>query len=133
AAVPKRKAGSDQTIAQMLAARHADAPVVQERAAAPRGREEIVADGIVNHTLRHDAFVRQRDRYAVLRKPMEEVRRPVERIDDPEIFGIDVLVASGSFFGENRMTRVRCMQRIDDRALGLDTLHATRSEEHTSE
>ena len=50
---------------------------------------------------------------------MEEVRRPVERIDDPEIFGIDVLVASGSFFGENRMTRVRCMQRIDDRALGL--------------
>ena len=69
--------------------------------------------------MRDDALVRQRDRYAVLRKPVEEVGRSIQRIDDPEVLGVDVLVAACSFLGEDRMGWISRMQSLDDRAFGL--------------
>ena len=72
------------------AARDADAAVVEERAAAARGGEQVVAHRVVDHALRDHALVRQRDRHAILRKAVQEVGRAVERIDDPHVLGVGV-------------------------------------------
>src|SRR5579862_4963119 len=79
ATVAKRETGADQRIAQMRAARNADAPIVQERAAAARRGKEIIANRIVDHRLRDHVAMRKGDRHAILRKAVQEVRRAVER------------------------------------------------------
>src|SRR5437762_13281259 len=103
----------------MLATGDANPPIVEIGAAPARRRERIVADRIVDNALGDDAFVRQCDRYAVLRKPVEEVGRSVQWIDNPEVLGIDILVAARSFLGEDRMGGISGMQSLDDRAFGL--------------
>src|SRR4029079_889995 len=79
------KAGAEQRILELVGAAHADAPVVEESARAPRGREELVAVRIVDHGLARLAFVEQADRDAVLWKAMQEIRGAVQGIDDPHV------------------------------------------------
>ena len=88
------------------AARHADPPVVEKGAAAPRSGEEIVADRVEDHALRDHALVRERDRHAVLREAVQEVGRAVEWIDDPQVLGVGVAAAAGAFLGEDRVLRI---------------------------
>ena len=50
---------------------------------------------------------------------MQEVGRAVERVDDPDVLGVEVLVAARAFLGEDRVVGVGGVDRLDDRALGL--------------
>lgn len=109
----ERKARADQRVREAVAPADADAPVVQVGAAAARRGEEVVVVRIVDHRLRDDALVRKRDRHAVVRKAVNEVRRAVERIDDPLEFGCVARFAG--FFGEDRMIGISGLQRFDDR------------------
>ena len=97
AAVAKRESGADEAVTQMRPLRDADAPIVEECAATSGGREEVVADGVVDDSMRDLALVRERDRYAVLRKAVQEVGRAVERIDDPDVFRVGVVAFGGAF------------------------------------
>ena len=103
----------------MLTARHANAPIVEECAAAARRREQVVANRVEDHALRDHAFVRERDGNAVLRKAVEEICGAVERVDDPHMLGRQILVATRAFLGEDRVIRIGRMQGFDDDPLGL--------------
>ncbi len=115
AAIAKREAGADQAFAQMLALADADAAVVQIRAAPARRGEQVVAHRIEDHGLRDHAAVRERDRHAVLREPVEEVRRSVQRVDDPHVLGRRIPAMGRAFLCENRVVRIGCEHGLDDR------------------
>ena len=79
----EREAGADQAGLDLGALADAHALVVEERPAPARGGVEVVARRIVDHGLRHDVTVLERDRHRVLRIAVEKIGGPVEWIDDP--------------------------------------------------
>jgi hypothetical protein len=48
---------------------------------------------------------------------VQEVGRAIERIDDPHVVRVRVLVAARAFLGKDRVVRVRGVQRLHDRGL----------------
>ena len=76
-------AGGEDHLDHLAPARDAQPAVVEVGAGALLGHEHLVLDRIVDHA-RHDlALVLERDRDRPVRQPVQEVRRAVERIDDP--------------------------------------------------
>src|SRR6266850_64071 len=69
----ERKSGADQRFLQARAFRDADAAVVEERAAAFRGGEQLVLHRVIHHAVRERAAMLERDRHAVLRKAVDEI------------------------------------------------------------
>ena len=71
--------------------------IVQEGASAASRGEQIVAHRVVHHALCHLSLVLQRNRNAVLREAVQEVGGAIERVDDPQIFGVGVGAFGGAF------------------------------------
>jgi hypothetical protein len=49
---------------------------------------------------------------------VQEVRRAVEWIDDPQVLGIGIAAAARALLGEDGVLRIDGMDRLDDRCLG---------------
>ena len=81
------KTGADEARLQVHAFAHAYARVVEVGAASAAGGVEVVARRIIDDGLRHDAAMLERDGDCILREAVQKVRRAVERIDDPAVFG----------------------------------------------
>ena len=79
----EREPGADQALLKLNAFADANAMVVEVSTVAARRGEQVIAHRIVNHRLHHYAFVRERYRYRVLRKAVQEIGGAIERIDDP--------------------------------------------------
>ena len=80
------KAGSDQRSFERALGADAYFPALELRAVAARGGEELLTHGIVDHRVLQAPAVLDRDRYGEGRKAVQEIRRAVERVDDPEVF-----------------------------------------------
>lgn len=95
---------------------------------APRPREaveKLIAGRVVDDGLRDQVSVAQRDRDRILREPVDEVRRPVERVDDPRVLRV---AARAGLFRQHGVVGVGLEQHLDDRALGrMIHLGATKS------
>ena len=85
----------------------ADALFIQVGAGALGGGEQVVAGRVVDDGLRDLAALLQRDRYAILRKAVDEIGGAVERIDDPDVFIFVVQVGGcAGFFGQDGMVGI---------------------------
>ena len=82
------EAGGDQAFLQAGALGHAQAAVVHVGAAPFGGGEQVVAAGVVNDGLLDLAFDGQRNADAINRQAVDEVGGAVQRIDDPDEFGV---------------------------------------------
>ena len=71
--------------------------IVHEGAAPSCRGEEVVAHRVVNDALRHLFLVPHGNRNAILRKAVQKVGRAIERIDDPQVFGVGVGIFGGTF------------------------------------
>src|SRR5690554_2421764 len=94
-----------------------DAAAIQLRAFAARGGEQFLAQRVIYHAVLHAAAALYADRHRELRKAMQEVRRAVQRIDDPgELFLLAGFAARmTAFLGEHRMLRIVLANDFDDR------------------
>jgi len=86
---PVGKARADQRALESALLAHPDAPPVELGAGAARGREQLAAQGVEHDGDLDAALVFAGDGHGELRKAVQEVGGPVERVDDP-----DVLVAA---------------------------------------
>ena len=117
-ATAEREAGADQRFGQPRAARDPQPPVVQVGAAAARGVEQVIARGVVDDRLLHLAAEGQRDRHAVHREAVQEVRGAIERVDDPHVVAVLGAVLATRFLGQDAVARVGGEDGLDDRGLG---------------
>ncbi len=113
-ALAEGEAGADQRVAHAGALGDAQAAVVQESATALGGVEQIVARRVVDDGLLHHATVCQRDRHAVHGEAVDEVGRAVQRVDDPDIFGMLGAMRAARLFGEDAVVGIGLEKRFDD-------------------
>ena len=111
-----RKAGADQRTFQTALRADADFLPLELRAVTARCGEEFLSHGIVDHGMFEAAFVLHGDRYRKRRKPVQEIGRAVERIDDPDEF---TLTASAGFLAEDGVLRMAAADGGDDVRFGL--------------
>ena len=104
--------------------------LVQERAASAACREQLVTRRIVDHRLCDVLTMAQGDRHCVLRKAVDEVRRAIERVDDPRVLGF---AARAGLLGQHGMVRVGLQQQVDDRRLGGRSVRAQCRTDRTPE
>ena len=78
-----RKAGHQQRVDERLGLRHVESRAVEERALAAFGGEQLVARRVVHRADLEPSVHFERHRAAEQRQPVREVRRAVERVDDP--------------------------------------------------
>src|SRR5208282_3288216 len=97
---PIGKAGPDQRSFQRALAADADLLALELRAVAAGSGEEFLAHGIVDDRMLQAAAVLERDRYGEGRETVQEIRRAVERIDDPDEL---IVAAAAALFGEKRV------------------------------
>ena len=109
------EAGGDERAVERALLGDAHAVVVEVRAAAVRGGKELLTQGIVDDGVLELALVLAGDGDAEDRVSMHEVRRAIERIDDPERI---VLAACAAFLGENGMIGIRLVDDGDDLPFG---------------
>ena len=81
----------------------ADASIIQMRAAAARGGEQLLADRIVDHAVLQAAALLTGDGDREHREAVQKVRRAIQRIDDPD--GL-VLSRAAAFLGQDGVIRV---------------------------
>ena len=112
----KRKPGADQRALQGALGADADLLALELRAVAARGGEELLAHGIVDHRVLQPTLVLERDRHRKSWETMQEIRRAIERVDDPDEFTVAVAAA---FLGQEGMLRVAAADGRDDVGLGL--------------
>ena len=112
----ERDPGADQRFLQPQALGDADAAVVEEGAASLGGGEQLVLHRIVDHRVRQAAAVLHADRDAILRKAVDEVGGAVERIDDPDVFGL--AFGAPGFLGMEVVVGIGVAHDADDRLLG---------------
>ena len=113
-----RKAGRNQAVLQARALADADAAVVDVSATAFAGAVNIVANRVINDGLLDLAAHRQGDTDAVKRKAVDEIGRAVQRVDDPDEFGIFRAMLAARLFGQNAVAGVSRQQRFNDRGFG---------------
>ena len=83
---------------------------------AERGGEALTADQVVDHADGIDAVDLRRDRHREARQIADEVRGPVDRVDDPDDTGLRRLVRA--LFTEESVVGASVEQNADDRLLG---------------
>ncbi|EPX83793.1 hypothetical protein ruthe_02590 [Rubellimicrobium thermophilum DSM 16684] len=81
-------AGSEQRLGQACARTHPDAAFVEPGPLTLLGPEGLVLDGIVDHPGHDLPFVLESDGNGPVRQAVKEIRRPVQRVDDPAPRGI---------------------------------------------
>ena len=89
-ALAEREARADQGFEHARTLGHADAAVVHVGAAALRCIEQVIAAGVIHHSLLHLTAESQSNRHGIDREAMDEIGGAVERIDDPDevaVFG----------------------------------------------
>ncbi|GAE55469.1 hypothetical protein XPR_2104 [Xanthomonas arboricola pv. pruni MAFF 301420] len=108
----------DHRAFQVLAFGDADAAVVEHRAGAAAGGEQLVAQRVEDHRVGGLAVFHQRDRYAVMREAAQIVAGAVQRIDDP---GVAATLATlhAAFFAEHGVLGVAALEFLDDDLLGI--------------
>src|SRR5690606_15519643 len=82
------QARGDDAVAQVTPGGNAHAMLVAEGAAAALGREKLVHGGIVDDARDDLALALKGDGDGEERNAVQEVRRAVERIDDPAVLGV---------------------------------------------
>src|SRR5665213_3604463 len=113
--VLERQARTQHGLGEVRAAGDMNAHAIQKRAAAARGGEEPAAGGIEHDADGDGVIDLQRDRHTIVRKPMQEIRRAVQRIDQPREGGT---AGVARFLGLERMPGKARGQRPDDHAFG---------------
>ena len=109
------KSCADQAVGEIKTLGDAQAPVVEVSAAPARGSEKLVLGRIVHHGLGDDAFVLQGDGYGILLEAVQEVGGAVQRVDDPDVFGVAL---GAALFSQDRMVRKGIQQGFDNGLLG---------------
>ena len=84
----KRDAGGEERLLDPPPARDAQPAAVEKGAGAAFGGVQLVVNGRVDDARERLAVALQRDRDGEVRNAVQEVRRAVERIDDPAVGGI---------------------------------------------
>ncbi|OIQ70495.1 hypothetical protein GALL_478930 [mine drainage metagenome] len=87
-ALAERETRGQQAILETDAFGHPDAAVVHEGTTPLGGRKQVVAAGVVNDRLLDFALVGQGNADAVNRQTVDEVGGAVQRVDDPDKFGV---------------------------------------------
>ena len=109
------EAGADQCAIERELLADADAPPVELRAVAARGREKLLSHRVVDHGVLETAAHLDGDRDRERRETVQEVRRAVERVDDP---GHVAAATAAGFLAEEAVLGVDPTHRLDDVALG---------------
>ncbi len=92
---------------------HADAVVVEVRAAPARRREDLAPHQVVHHGMLELAAVLAGDGDREHREAVQEVGGAVERVDDPDRLAVAALDFA-AFLGEERMLRIVLADVADD-------------------
>lgn len=108
--------GAEQGLFEFGALADADALVVEEGARALACGKQFVAVRVKNHRMRQHTLVGERDGHGILWKAMDEVCRAVERIDDPQEFGVGFVAAR--LFGQDAVAGIDFAQGFDDGRFG---------------
>src|ERR1700733_2549501 len=117
AAAVMRQAAGDNRVGQVLARRDPDALVVEIRALAALGDEQLLIGRIVGQAGDDDAVALERDRHREMRDAVQEIGGAVERSDGPTM----ALVGAGpgpTFLAEKAVGRPRLGQFLIDDLLG---------------
>ena len=101
-----RQPASDDGLGKPLPRGDADALVVEERALAAFGDEQLVVRRIVGHAGDDRAVAFERDGDGEMRDAVQEIGGAVERIDDPAV-GLVGAVADAAFLAEEAVIRPR--------------------------
>ncbi len=112
-----RQPAGDHRVGKVAPAGNPQPLIVEEGALAALGGIELFIGGIVDHACDHGAFALQADRNRKLRNPMQEVRRAVERIDDPGV-GLVVTHARAAFLADKTVARPRLGEVVVQHLLG---------------
>src|SRR5450759_4736980 len=91
-------------------------PIIQVRATAPLGGEQLLPGRVEDHTCYQLPCVLERERYVVCRKTMGEVRGSIDGVHVPAVLGRGFVTAA--FFRDNRMSRKVRAQPLDDKLFG---------------
>ena len=111
---PIREAGANQSAIQSFASTDTDAAPVQLGALSPNCGEHFLAGWIVNDADFKTAFDTQPDRDCENGKSMDEIRRAVERVDDP----LKIAAAAGTtLLGQYRVLGVALVDGLDNNLL----------------
>ena len=114
------RTGSPQPIrarSMILGARDADALVVQIRAVALVGGEQLVADRIEHASRGKFAVLLQGQRDRPVRHGVQEVAGTVQRVDDEPVLG-EAPFAEPALLGQDRKVRPGLAQLLDEHLLG---------------
>ena len=117
AAADMRQAAGDHQLVELLARGDAQALVVQVRALALLGEEQVVIGGIVDEACDQLAFALERDRHGEVRNAVQEVGGAVERIDDPDI-GLVGAFARAAFLADEAVAGAGLGQFVIERLFG---------------
>jgi hypothetical protein len=94
---------------------------IQRRPRAQRGGEHLVAAGIVNRANSDRALATERNRHAEIRDALDEVQAAADRVDDPELVGIEgERLVVGSLLGQNPEAGCFAPQHVQDGVLHLE-------------
>ncbi len=115
--VLERYAGREHRVLEPMSIADADTFAVHMCAGAARCRELFVADRIDDHRVLEPAAILGADRHAEVRNSVQIVRRAVEWIDDPRVFGAGERIAV--FLADDAVIGIRLVQYLDDRVLRI--------------
>ena len=114
----ERDAGAEHRLLQARARRHPQAAVVHEGAAPALGPIHVVRHWVVGDGPHDLAIALQGDVDREVRDCVQEVGRPVERVDDPGV-GLVGALDHAPLFSEEAVAGPRPGQFLEDRLLGL--------------
>src|SRR5262249_14302826 len=109
------KARADERTLEPTLLAHADAVILEMRALAARGREELLPHGVVDDRVLEPTANLAGDGHRKRGKTVQEIRRAIERIDDPHRVAFAGLAA---LLGEKRVLRVELSDLRDDLVFG---------------
>ena len=114
-----RDAGGQHSLVQLLAGRHPQALVIEERALALLGPEQLVGDGIVGDGGDNGAFALESDIDGEVRDGVQEVGGAVQRVDDPGV-GLVGPLDQAALLAKEAVAGAGLGQRFEDHLLGLE-------------
>src|SRR5581483_2438205 len=117
-----RKTSSDTRPIKTALLADTNAPIVQVRTGSAGGHEDLLADRIVDDAVLEPSFVLAGNRDRESRKPVQEVRRAIERIDDPQRVAF---ASAAALLRQKSVARIMATDELDDLLLGgtVDLAH----------